>query len=123
MEAKKPKYLYPRKCDFCGKGMEQGIMISEGEYYCDEKCCMDQHKEEKCFPIGEDDTLVTYKEFLQILDEDIDNELFDNGIYEWYSFTEWFIYDNDFKYGYDIFGNKYEAEDTLDENIYEWKRG
>ena len=121
MKTKRKLYLYPRKCDFCGKGMEQGIMISQGEYYCDEKCCMDQHKDEKCFPIGENETLVSYKEFLQILDTDIDDELFNSGIYEWYSHTEWFMEDNGCEYGYDIFGNKYEAEDTLDKESYWWK--
>ena len=100
-------YLYPRKCDFCGKGMEKGIMISQEEYYCDEKCCMDQQKDDKCFPIGENDTLATYKEFLDYLDEDTDDVIFNAGIYEWYSFNEWYIEDNGFEYGYDIFGNKF----------------
>jgi len=114
-------YLYPRKCDFCGKGMEKGIMISQGEYYCDEKCCYDQHKDNKCFPIGENDTLVTYKEFLQVLDTDIDDELFNGGIYEWYSYTEWFIEDNGCEYGYDIFGNK--CSDLKKNNNKYWWEG
>ena len=42
--------IYPKKCTKCNKGFSKGIVIDEGnEYYCSEKCCLEQHKEEKVF--------------------------------------------------------------------------
>ena len=116
METKRKLYLYPRKCDFCGKGMEKGMFV-EGETYCDEKCIMDFYQDKKVFTIG--DKICVYKDFLQILNEDTEDELFYDEVYEWYYYSEWSMSDNDNEYGYDIFGNKHEA--TLDKAVYDWK--
>ena len=111
--------IYPKKCTKCNKGFSKGIVIDEGnEYYCSEKCCLEQHKEEKVFPIK--DKLVTYSEFLKIIKKDRD--IFtEEQIFEWYAYSEWSVLDLEHgEPAYDSEGTK--IYPTFNKDNYVWDK-
>lgn len=40
-------YLFPRQCDVCGKGMSEGYVIHDSEYYCSDECLAEKYSDEE----------------------------------------------------------------------------
>ena len=48
------QYYYPRTCEVCNKGMEDGYMVYDSYTVCSEQCLIDGGYVENCKTIDED---------------------------------------------------------------------
>jgi len=124
MKTKEKKY-YLRKCDGCNKGMSKGIYLSVyfNEYYfCNEDCLNKNYERLNIIfnlEINHIEDSVTYKEFLQWINEDNNYELYQ--VYDYYNgISEWYIGD-DWGYIFDINGDEIDIEEVKEQNIIEGK--
>ena len=118
----KEKEYYLRKCDGCNKGMSRGIYLFNEYYFCDKDCLNKNYKRLDItfnLEINPIEDTVTFKEFLNWINEDNNYELYQ--VYNYYNgIAEWYIGD-DWGYLFDIEGNELDTEEVQEKNIVEGK--
>jgi hypothetical protein len=67
---------FARKCDNCNKGMNEGYLVNDSEYYCSDECLHTKHTEKEYKELYEDDNAY----YTEWSDDDIDYD--DEPIYE-----------------------------------------